>query len=163
MPRIVLIAHNLRSTHNVGSILRTADGLGVHEVLLTGYTPYPSLPNDPRLPHIHAKLTRQIHKTALGAETSQAWRHVDDISDALAQLRTDGYMIAALEQAPRSISLSSYEAPDKLAIILGREVEGVEADVLDQADLTLEISMHGRKESFNVSIAAAIAAYHCLR
>ena len=68
MPEIVVIAHNIRSTHNVGAIFRTSEGFGVSKIILSGYTPYPALANDPRLPHIARKLTSQIHKTALGAE-----------------------------------------------------------------------------------------------
>ncbi len=68
MPDIILIAHNIRSTHNVGSLFRTAEGFGVNKIILSGYSPYPKVQNDPRLPHIYEKLTDQIHKTALGAE-----------------------------------------------------------------------------------------------
>lgn len=161
MRHLVLIAHNLRSTHNVGSLLRTADGLGVTRVYLTGYTPYPSLPHDDRLPHIHAKLTRQIHKTALGAEVSQAWEHHADVLPLLAQLQADGYTIAALEQTPAATALPSYQPPAKLALLVGREVEGIEPEVLAACDTHLVIPMFGRKESFNVAGAAAMAVYHC--
>ncbi len=68
MPEIIVIAHNIRSTHNVGAIFRTAEGFGIAKIILSGYTPYPTLPSDTRLPHISSKLTGQIHKTALGAE-----------------------------------------------------------------------------------------------
>src|SRR5579885_2599476 len=80
MPRqIVLIAHDLRSTHNIGSLLRTADGLGVEKVFITGYSPYPLMARDDRLPHLAQKLDRDIHKTALGAEQSVAWEHDVDV------------------------------------------------------------------------------------
>ena len=100
MRRIILIAHNLRSCHNVGSLLRTAEGLGIENVWLTGYTPYPlGSANDPRLPHLAAKLDRQIHKTALGAESSQPWEHEADIEKVLHGLKADGYQLAAVEQS----------------------------------------------------------------
>jgi tRNA G18 (ribose-2'-O)-methylase SpoU len=162
MTQVVLVAHNLRSTHNVGSLLRTAEGLGVHMVYLSGYTPYPSLPNDPRLPHLHQKLTRDIHKTALGAEATQVWEHHEDITTLMAQLKHDGYTIAALEQTPHAQALPTYAPPQKLALIVGREVEGIEPDVLAHTDLQLEIPMAGHKESFNVVQAAAMALYHCM-
>jgi tRNA G18 (ribose-2'-O)-methylase SpoU len=78
----------------------------------------------------------------------------------LATLRKQGYKIAALEQAPNSVSLSGFKAPKKLALIVGREVEGIEPEVLAQADVVLEIPMHGFKESFNVAVATAMALYH---
>jgi tRNA G18 (ribose-2'-O)-methylase SpoU len=157
---IVLIAHNLRSCHNVGSLLRTAEGLGVKEVILSGYTPYPLRPKDARLPHLAAKIDKQIQKTALGAETSQRWTQADDLSTALKRLRNNGYVLAAVEQAVTSQSLPDYRPPAKLALLVGREVEGVETEVLDQMDVILEIPMFGHKESFNVVQAAAMTLYH---
>jgi 23S rRNA (guanosine2251-2'-O)-methyltransferase len=159
MTDIVVIAHNLRSCHNVGALLRTADGLGVSQVYLTGYTPYPlGTPDDDRLPHIARKLDAQIHKTALGAETSQPWQH-NDLSQVLADLHSQSYVVAALEQSPNAVPLPKYEVPPKIALLLGREVEGVEPEVLKQMDTILEIPMFGEKESFNVIQAAAMALY----
>ncbi|HEY1064136.1 MAG TPA: TrmH family RNA methyltransferase [Candidatus Saccharimonadales bacterium] len=160
--QLIIIAHNLRSAHNVGSLLRTAEGLGVSEVLLSGYTPFPPLPqNDPRLPHEQQKVLKLIHKTALGAENTQRWQHAAEVMPTIARLKQDGYVIAALEQTSDSVKLPDFHAPDKLAIILGREVEGIEREVLQQCDLALEIPMFGKKESFNVVQAAAMALYHC--
>jgi len=161
MSQVILIAHNLRSCHNVGSLLRTAEGLGVHKVYLTGYTPYPAFDGDTRMPHIAIKLHKQIAKTALGAETSQNWEHSEDLQPILDQLRKDGYTIAAIEQAKNSISLPNYKAPEKVALLVGREVEGVEPEVLEQMDDILEIPMFGQKESFNVVQAAAMGLYQC--
>jgi 23S rRNA (guanosine2251-2'-O)-methyltransferase len=159
MRSIVLIAHNLRSTHNVGSLLRTAEGLGVQKVCLTGYTPYPAQEHDFRLPHESRKIDAQIRKTALGAEQSQAWEYWPSIDDAIASLKQAGYTIAALEQTPHSVPLPDYAAPDNIALIVGREVEGVEPEVLALTDVALEIPMAGQKESFNVAQAAAMALY----
>ncbi len=161
MRTIVLIAHNLRSCHNVGSLLRTAEGLGVHEVILSGYTPYPRHHNDVRLPHEAAKLHSQIQKTALGAEASQKWRHTDTILSVLTDLKDEGYALAALEQSKTSVSLPLFQPPDKIAIVVGREVEGIEPEIIEHMDSILEIPMFGRKESFNVVQAAAMALYHC--
>jgi len=161
MREIVVIAHDLRSTHNVGSLLRTCEGLGVAHIFFTGYTPYPRAAADERLPHIADKLTRQIHKTALGAETLLPWSHETDLPQLLARLRANGYRLAALEQADTSIALPDFVPPSKIALLLGREVEGVEPELLAVCDVTLEIPMDGRKESFNVVQAAAMALYHC--
>lgn len=161
MKELAVIAHDLRSTHNVGSLLRTAEGLGVTCVYLSGYTPYPLAPNDTRLPHIAAKLHKQIRKTALGAETHNFWQHIDDINELLTNLHAQGFTIAALEQTSSSQPLQTFVAPDKLAIILGREVEGIAPEILARCDTHLEIPMFGRKESFNVVQAAAMALYHC--
>jgi 23S rRNA (guanosine2251-2'-O)-methyltransferase len=161
MRKIVLIAHNLRSCHNIGSLLRTAEGLGIERVFLTGYTPYPLAKGDTRLPHLAAKADKQIHKTALGAENLVAWEHVESLDDVLKRLKDDGYTIVAVEQSTRAIQLPEFNASDKVALLVGREVEGVELDVLNKMDKILEIPMFGDKESFNVVQAAAMALYHC--
>ncbi len=159
--QLVIIAHNIRSTHNVGSLLRTADGLGVDHIYLTGYTPYPLVAHDERLPHISQKLTDQIHKTALGAEMSVPWSHYETAEEAIDLLRIDNYSVAGLEQTPESISLPTFHAPDRLAIVLGSEVSGIDLSLLQLVDYTLEIPMTGTKESFNVVEAATMALYHC--
>jgi tRNA G18 (ribose-2'-O)-methylase SpoU len=161
MRSIIIIGHNLRSCHNVGSLLRTAEGLGVERVYLTGYTPYPLTPDDTRMPHIATKLHKQIDKTALGAQDMVPWEHADDVLTVIAQLQADGYTVAAVEQASDAISLPDFAAPTKIALLMGREVEGVEPEVLAVCDAALEIPMFGRKESFNVVQAAAMALYHC--
>ena len=161
MPQIILIAHNVRSCHNVGSLLRTAEGLGVQEVILSGYTPYPLQDNDTRLPHIARKLDKQIHKTALGAERTQAWRTFASFQEVRAYLKEKQYVLAAIEQAPSSIPLPAFKPPEKVALLVGREVEGIEPEVLSLSDIILEIPMFGQKESFNVVQAAAMTLYHC--
>lgn len=159
MSDIVLIAHNLRSTHNVGSLLRTAEGLGVFEVILSGYTPYPLQNPDDRLPHLAQKINRQIIKTALGAEQTQKWSHTSDIGQTLASLQAAGYRVAAIEQAIQSTPLPDFKAPPKLVLLVGREVEGIEPELLARCDEVLEIPMFGHKESFNVVQAAAMGLY----
>lgn len=159
-PQIVVIAHDLRSTHNVGSLLRTCEGLGVHHVYFTGYTPYPRLAqNDPRLPHIADKLTRQIHKTALDAETLVPWSASQDVTTCITELKRQGYMVVALEQSATSTPLPAFKAPANIALLLGREVEGIATELVAECDITLEIPMFGQKESFNVVQAAAMALY----
>ncbi|MFI5270629.1 MAG: TrmH family RNA methyltransferase [Candidatus Saccharimonadales bacterium] len=160
MKDIILLVHDIRSAHNVGSLLRTAEGLGVSKVLLSGYTPYPSMPNDARLPHLSRKLTAQIDKTALGASEYISWEHIDEPYSLINELKASGYYIVGLEQTPDAINLSSFTAPDKCLLIIGREVEGVEQELLDVCDKTVYIPMAGKKESLNVVQATAIALYH---
>ncbi len=172
MPEIIVIAHNIRSTHNVGAIFRTCEGFGVQRLILSGYTPYPDLALQPtppycayqpeetaradlRLPHIREKITRQIHKTALGAEALVSFDYQPELD--LEQFA--GYRIVALEQASTSVSLQQYQPPSKLALLLGEEVHGIPAETLSLVDDIIEIPMYGQKESFNVSVATGIALY----
>ncbi len=173
MANVVVIAHNIRSTHNVGSIFRTCEGFGVSKLILSGYTPYPDLtlvhgapncaygdapePQDPRLPHIREKITGQIHKTALGAETMVPFEYHETLD--LGTLQLAGYRIVALEQAEGSVNLRDYQPARDTALLLGEEVEGITPDLLAQCDDIVEIPMSGQKESFNVSVATGIALY----
>ena len=159
MTDLVVIAHNIRSIHNIGSIFRTAEGFGIKDIVCSGYTPYPSLPlHDNRLPHIHEKITNQMHKTALGAEKLVKFRHCE--TPPIETLRNQGYKIIGLEQNESSIKLPNYRPHNKIALILGEEVDGISQNILMQCDYLLEIPMFGKKESFNVSVAAGIALYH---
>ncbi len=156
---VIVIAHDMRSAHNVGSLLRTAEGLGVTKVYLTGYTPHPEYEDDPRLPHIAKKLTKDIHKTALGAEVSQAWEYVVDPVGLLSELTEGGYQILGLEQSESSVLLPDINVRAKVALLLGREVEGIDPVLMKQCDQIIEIPMFGKKESFNVVQASAMAMY----
>jgi len=157
MPEIIVIAHNIRSTHNVGAIFRSSEGFGVSKIILSGYTPYPSLPGDTRLPHIAYKLTAQIHKTALGAETIVPFEYQEQPD--FTRLKTAGFTIVGLEQDQHSVMLPEYVPPSKIALLLGEEVEGIADDLRAQCDTLIEIPMKGQKESFNVSVATGIALY----
>ena len=160
MRQIALVVHNVRSAHNVGSLLRTADGLGVDRVYLSGYTPYPAAKNDARLPHEASKVNRRIQKTALGAEITAKWDHADDIHQILNELRTQRYQIVALEQTPEATSLPKFKASSNIALVVGSEVGGLEQNILDLCDKYVQIPMSGKKESYNVATAAAMALYH---
>jgi tRNA G18 (ribose-2'-O)-methylase SpoU len=161
MRKIVLIVHNVRSCHNVGSLLRTAEGLGVETVYLTGYTPYPHKEHDERLPHIANKIHKQIQKTALDAEEQVNWEQQTDVFELIDRLKAKGYKIAAVEQSTNATKLHEWMPTEQTALLVGREVEGVEPEVLAACDACLEIPMFGKKESFNVVQAAAMAMYHC--
>ena len=147
MPEITVIAHNFR----------TSEGFGVSKIILSGYTPYPQLPGDTRLPHISRKLTEQIHKTALGAEKIVPFEYAE--APGFAALRAAGFVIVGLEQDERSVMLPSYRPPQKIALLLGEEVEGITAELRNKCDELIEIPMKGQKESFKVSVAAGIALY----
>ncbi|MDN5274599.1 MAG: hypothetical protein JWP06_500 [Candidatus Saccharibacteria bacterium] len=157
MPEIIVITHNIRSTHNVGSIFRTCEGFGVSKLILSGYTPYPTTKDDPRLPHIRDKLTTQIHKTALDAENLVPFEYQE--APDITHLRAEGYTIVGLEQDMRSVPLSTYTPPEKIVLWLGEEVEGMTTAQRDLCDVLVEIPMQGQKESFNVSVACGIALY----
>jgi 23S rRNA (guanosine2251-2'-O)-methyltransferase len=157
VPEIIIIAHNIRSTHNVGAIFRTAEGFGVKKIILSGYTPYPKLNIDTRLPHISEKLTSQIHKTALGAESMVPFEYFE--LPPLVALKESGYRIVGLEQNTRSVPLNTYISPRKIALLIGEEVNGIEDALLDHCEDIIEIPMVGKKESFNVSVATGIALY----
>lgn len=159
--KIAVIAHNIRSVHNIGSVLRTCDGLGAGPVYLTGYTPYPRTKNDPRLPHLSQKAEKQIHKTALGAENTVEWHRLETAEAAINELRVKGYKIVALEQSENSTKLTDFIPGEKTAILLGSEVEGVDINLLNIVDEIIEIPMLGSKESFNVVEAATMAIFHC--
>lgn len=159
MREIALIAHNMRSSHNVGSLLRTAEGFGIQSVYLTGYTPYPETQGDNRLPHIRKKLTTQISKTALGAEKTDIWQHHPNVETLIENLRDAGFKIFGLEQSSHSVLLPSVRFPQKSALILGSEVDGISSELLELCDEIIEITMYGTKESFNVVQAAAVAMY----
>jgi 23S rRNA (guanosine2251-2'-O)-methyltransferase len=141
--------------------MRTAEGLGIDHMYFSGYTAYPTFQGDTRLPHISAKLTHQIHKTALGAEDMVKWNYETDLEACISRLKQDGYEVIALEQTSSSLPLPEYVPGEKIALLLGREVEGIDSEILKFCDTAVEIPMFGRKESFNVVQAAAITLYHC--
>lgn len=150
----VLILHDIRSIHNVGSIFRTADAAGVSELILTGYTPTPF--------DRFGRTRNDLAKVALGAEKSVPWEHAPEAAPRIETLKRDGFRIFALEQDPHSIPLSKFPMPkekEKIALILGNEVDGIPSDLLALAEYILEIPMLGSKESLNVAVAAGIALY----
>ncbi len=154
--QIVLVLDNIRSTHNVGSLFRTADGFGVSKIFLCGVTPDPV--------DRFGRDRNDIAKVALGAEKIIPWEHVGSTIEAITKLKNHGYRIVALEQAERSISLKDFPTTKKdIALVLGEETQGLVTDILDACDIVVEIPMQGAKESFNVSVAAAIALYEMNR
>lgn len=157
MNEIVVIAHNIRSAHNIGSIIRTCEGFGVKKIIISGYSPYPKLKNDARLPHISEKLTKQISKASLGAE-KMIDIELQEYPD-FQKIKNEGYTVVGLEQDKNSQSINQFKPSGKIALVLGEEVNGIEQNIIKNCDLLVEIPMRGKKESFNVSVATGIALY----
>lgn len=154
MRDIFLVIHNVRSVHNVGSLFRTADGMGVSKIYLTGYTPGPVDRFSRTIP--------AFTKVSLGAEESVPWE-TREITELITELKQANVELAALEQTPNAASLDTYTPSSSVALIVGNEVDGILEDILATCDVVLEIPMKGKKESLNVSNAGAIALYHLSR
>lgn len=148
---LIVAADNVRSMHNVGSIFRTCDAFLVKEVLLGGISGTPPHP--------------EIAKTALGAEETVCWRHVADLKEELERLRREGWKICVLEQVHGSVPLDEYlPLPgEKIVMVVGNEVSGVAQEIVDMADVALEIPQYGLKHSLNVSVSAGIALFALTR
>lgn len=160
MTELTLVLHNIRSTHNVGAIFRTAEGLGVEKIIISGYTPAPKYHNDTRLPHISNKIHNQIHKTALGAENIVKFEVVDNLKSWIIENIDDKNPLVGLEQASESIPLQKFKPPQKMTLLLGEEVDGISSELMDLCSDFIEIPMFGQKESFNVSVATGMAIFH---
>lgn len=142
---IRLMAHNIRSLWNVGAFFRTCDALAVEHLYLTGYTGHP-----PRI---------EITKTAIGADFTVPWEHARDPLPIIEQLKKDGWQIVSLELTDCSVDISTFIPAEKVCLIVGHELEGVPATMLNFSDAVVEIPMLGQKESLNVSVAAGIALH----
>lgn len=147
--QLYLVLNNIRSAYNVGSMFRTADAVGVKKIFICGYTPRADHP--------------KVDKTALGATAAVPWEYHAQVGRLLKKLKSKNITIAALEQSKYSTDLFRYIPPmGPLALIVGNEVAGLSKALLARVDHVLEIPMHGRKESLNVSVAAGIALYRLL-
>lgn len=142
---MIVIAHNIRSLHNVGAILRSADAFGVEKVYLTGITGHP-----PR---------KEIAKVSLGSEHRVAWESREHVLDLLVELKRAGRHLVALDNVERSTPIAEVIDRHSIVLILGNEVEGLETTVLDACDQVVAIEMPGAKQSLNVSVAAGIAMF----
>lgn len=162
--KMIVVMHNIRSCYNVGAILRTSEGFEVERVILSGYTP--RVHDGNLLPHLREKLDKEIHKTALGAEDLLDIYSSDDIISELNDLKEQGWQIVGLEnniKSERLVRLNDEglkeKLSDRIVLILGEEVNGIDYSLYDIINLFIEIPMKGQKESFNVSVAAGIAIY----
>lgn len=144
-----VIAHNIRSLHNVGSIFRIADAFGITKIYLTGYTGRPDY-------YVHQN---KIKKVALGAEKFVEWEHWPSAVKLIKDLRLKGVKIIVLENNTKSIPITKFKPKFPLALVLGEERRGVSKKILSMCDKVVEIPMQGKKESLNVSVAFGIAAF----
>lgn len=151
--KLALVLHNIRSVYNVASIFRTADAAGVSHIYLSGYSPTPL--------DRFGRERADFSKVSLGAEKTVPWTYTKTLTPILIKLKKEMYLLAAVEQDARSVSLFDWAPPENVpvALILGNEVRGVSKQTLSKADVILEIPMRGKKESLNVSVTAGIALF----
>jgi 23S rRNA (guanosine2251-2'-O)-methyltransferase len=144
---LVMVLDNIRSVHNVGSVLRTADAMRIEAVYMCGITATPP--------------SAEMHKTALGAEDSVTWHHYNDTLQAVSELKAAGYVVLAVEQVEGSLKLGAFkfDPSKRYALVMGNEVKGVRQDVVDACDQALEIPQYGTKHSMNVSVTAGIVMW----
>ena len=147
---VVLVLDNIRSAHNVGSAFRTGDAFKVDKVWLCGICACPP--------------SAELHKVALGAEFSMPWEHVDDTLALVERLRAEGYTVICAEQTEHAVQLQHFrrDPSKRYAVVFGNEVDGVRQDVVDAADLCLEIPQSGTKHSLNVSVSVGVVLWQLL-
>ncbi|WP_028902664.1 MULTISPECIES: RNA methyltransferase [unclassified Prevotella] len=145
---LIVVLDDVRSMHNVGSVFRTGDAFRIEAVYLCGITSTPPM--------------AEIHKTALGAEDSVAWKYFDTALEAVETLKAEGYEVYSVEQAHGSTMLQNFTPINnkKYAVVLGNEVKGVHQEVIDASDGCLEIPQFGTKHSMNVSVTGGIIIWH---
>lgn len=149
--RIAVLLHNVRSTHNVGSIFRTSEAAGVKKIYLSGYTPTPT--------DRFGRVRKDIAKTALGAEKMVPWERIASPAKIIKKLITEGWAIVGVEQDARAIDYRKYKVRKPALFIFGNEARGISKPVRGACDTLIEIPMRGRKESLNVSVAAGIILF----
>lgn len=148
---IVVILDNIRSLNNIGSVFRTSDAFLVEKIILCGITATP--------PH------KDIHKTALGATDSVQWEYLKETTEAINKLKNEGYIVLSVEQTEKAIMLQDFEVETnkKYAVVFGHEVKGVQQEVVNISDYTIEIPQYGTKHSFNISVSAGIVLWELFK
>lgn len=148
---IIVVLENIRSAYNVGSVFRTADAFLIEAIYITGYSAKP--------PH------KEIKKTALGAEETVEWKYFKTATDAIAELRIKKYKVYAVEQAEESYKLhaASFKQNEKIAVVFGNEVTGVEQSTILLCDGCIEIPQLGMKHSLNIATAAGVVLWELVR
>lgn len=144
---VTVVLDNIRSGNNVGSIFRTSDALRIERIILCGITATP--PN------------KEIHKTAIGAEKSIDWEYYKHTEEAVQKLKGEGYRVAGVEQVENSTLLPDFNTTkdERLALVFGNEVKGVQQQIIDMCDENIEIPQYGTKHSFNISVSAGIVLW----
>jgi tRNA G18 (ribose-2'-O)-methylase SpoU len=148
---LVVVLDNIRSAHNIGSAFRSSDSFKIDKVYLCGICAQPP--------------SAEIHKSALGAEFSVDWEYYKETLEAVRSLKEQGYTIVSVEQTVDSVKLDEFKRDPqaKYAFIFGNEIAGVQQEVVDNSDFSLEIPQYGTKHSLNVSVSIGIILWHCHR
>ena len=148
---VIAVMENIRSAYNVGSVFRTSDAFLLEAIYITGYTARP--------PH------KEIKKTALGAEDTVSWKYFTDAAGAISELKQNGFKVFAVEQVANSTSLEkfTFDKKDKIAVIFGNEVTGVEQTTIEKCDGCIEIPQMGMKHSLNIATAAGVVLWEIIR
>lgn len=152
--RVIIILDNIRSNHNVGSVFRTADALGVSKIYLCGTTPRPI--------DKFERPVGEIAKTALGAEKNIPWEYSKSTVSVINKLKKNEVEIVAIEQSSGSVDYKKVKPKGDVAFVLGNEVDGIANNTLKLCDIVAEIPMRGNKESLNVSVACGVAMFRML-
>ena len=153
--KFYLILHRIRSAYNVGSMFRTADGIGIDKIFVTGFTQAPSKKEY----ELQSKAEKMLSKTALQADKYVSWKQIKNISDIINKLKKEGFQILALEQDRQSIDYKKFKPNSKIALIVGNEPRGIDKRILKKCDKIIDIPMRGKKKSLNVAVALGIAGY----
>ncbi len=153
---IRLLLDNIRSTHNVGSIFRTAETLGISHIYCGGTTPTPI--------DRFGRKRADIAKVSLGGEELVPWEQIGSAGmvELISKLKKEGFQIISIEQDPTSVDYKKVKVAGKALVIVGNEVGGVAQEILDLSDVIAEIPLQGKKESLNVSVAAGVALFRLL-
>ena len=157
MPRVnisYVLLHDIRSTHNVGAIFRTADAAGIEKIFLSGYTPTPI--------DRFGREVKELSKVALGGENSVAWEYIESPHNVIGALKNSGFEIIAIEQDKKAQDYKKVKPKFPALFVMGNEVDGISKDILKECDVIAEISMKGKKESLNVAVSFGIAVFRML-
>lgn len=153
--KFYLILHRVRSAYNVGSMFRSADGIGVDKIFITGFTQAPS----EKEYALQSKAEKMLSKTALGADKYVSWEKVRSLGKLIEELKKENFQIVALEQNENSIDYRSFKPKNKVALVVGNEPRGIDKRILKKCDKIIEIPMRGQKQSLNVAVALGVAGY----
>lgn len=148
---VIAVLENIRSAYNVGSVFRTSDAFLLQSIYIIGYTAQP--------PH------KEIKKTALGAEETVEWKYFKNAEEAILDLKSQGFIVYAVEQVKNSLSLEQvdFKTEEKIAVIFGNEVSGVEQETILLCDGCIEIPQLGMKHSLNIATAAGVVLWEIIR
>lgn len=153
--KFYLILHRIRSAYNVGSMFRSADGIGIDKIFITGFTQAPSEKDY----IFQSKAEKMLSKTALGADKYVLWEKATNLSKLIEKFKKENFQIIALEQNENSIDYRAFKPSSKVVLIVGNEPRGIDKRILKKCDIIMELPMRGKKQSLNVAVALGVAGY----